>query len=90
MTPAEKLAAKKPWRRSPRNHIATRRRVWNCRVRDTRERLRLSLDDAADGIGISKTALWQIEMGSDPMLTTASAIATFFGMEVKDLWPKRG
>lgn len=89
LTPAEKLAAKKPWRRPPRNGTPPRRVVWDCKVRTLREALRISLRDVAKGCGLSVTALWQIEMGSDPMLTTAAKLAEFFGRPVADLWPAR-
>ena len=89
MTPAEKLAARKPWRRQPRNGVAVRRTVWRCRLREVRESLRISLRDVAKECGFSVSALWQVEMGGDPMLTTARKLAAFFGKSVEELWPKK-
>lgn len=86
MTPAEKLAAEKPWRPAPRNHVKPRKTVWKCGLRAAREKLRISLRDVAKACGISVTALWQIEMGTDPMLTTATKLAAFFGMRIDELW----
>ena len=87
MTPAEKLAKSKPWRREPRNK-ARRYGRWDCRVRAAREELRLSLRTVAEHLGYSVTALHQIEHGGDPMLSTARKIADFFGKPVEELWPK--
>lgn len=88
-SPAEKMAAKKPWRREPRNKAAPRKAVWVCAIRERRESLRLSLRDVARGVGLSVTALHQIEHGSDPRLTTARRIAEFFGAATDDLWPRK-
>ncbi len=89
MTPAEKLSAAKPWRRSPRNKVSPRKRFWNTRLREVREELRISLKDVAKAVGMSVTAIWQLEMGTDPMLSTARKLASFYGMDVWVLWPSR-
>lgn len=86
-TPAEYLSSKKPWRRAPRNVVQVRHRVWKCLIREKREALRLSLRDVAAAIHLSVTALWQIEMGTDPQLTTARKLAAFFGCLTDELWP---
>ncbi len=88
VSPAEKLAHRKPWRRSPRNRSKPRKAVWECRIRAEREPLRLSLRDVARACKLSVTALHQIEHGSDPMLTTATRLAEFFGLAVGELWPR--
>lgn len=87
MTPAEKLAARKPRRRAPRNVKVVRKKVWACRARVYRERLNLSLRDVAKAVGVSVTAPHQIENGTDPQLTTARKLAVFFGATERDLWP---
>jgi DNA-binding XRE family transcriptional regulator len=86
-TPAEKLSKVRPWRRAPRNK-ARRYGRWDCRIRQTREPLRLSLRTVAEAVGLSVTALHQIEHGGDPQLTTARKLAAFFGKSVEELWPK--
>lgn len=88
-TAAEILSAKKPWRRAPRNKTHPRNAVWKCRLTEIRESLRLSLRDVASAVGLSVTALWQVEKGTDPMLTTAVKLAEFFGKAVEELWPAR-
>lgn len=89
MTPAEKLAARKPWRRRcPRNGTPLRKVVWTCRIREFREALRISMRDVAAAVGRSLAGLHVIEMGSDPMLTTARRLAEFFGKSIEELWPK--
>lgn len=86
MTPAEELSRNKPWRRPGRNNVPQRRKVWDCRVRACRELLRLSLRDVAMATSLSIAALWQVEMGGDVMLTTATKLAIFFGKTVAELW----
>ena len=89
MTPAEKMAQQKPprkRRKSPRPKVPP---SWNCTAREVRESLRLSMLDAATGCKLSVAAVYQIENGSDPMLTTARTIATFYGRTVEELWPTR-
>jgi DNA-binding XRE family transcriptional regulator len=90
VTPTQKLAAKKTWHRPARNKTSkarTRPVSWECRLREVRESLRLSLRDVAEAVKLSVTALHQIEHGTDPQLTTARKLATFFGRSVEMLWP---
>lgn len=87
MTPAERLAAKKPRHRAPRNKVV-RRLTWVCELRAKREELRLTLRDVADALKMSPACLHQIEHGGDPMLTTARKLAAFFGTTTDELWPK--
>lgn len=89
MTPAQKLAAKKPRFRSPPHKKPVRHAVWRCHLRRAREDAGLSLDDVATAVGLSKTGYWQVEQGRDPMLTTARKLATFFGATVEAMWPKQ-
>jgi DNA-binding XRE family transcriptional regulator len=86
MTPAEKLAKKHKRQRAPRNRSTVRNTPWKCCCRELRDSLGLTLDHAAVGCGLSKTAYWQIEQGTDPMLTTAIRIAKFYGREIGELW----
>lgn len=89
MTPAEKLAASKLSRRSRKPGARVPQpRIWHCELRMTRLALRLSLWEVAGAVGLSVSGLWQIEMGTDPMLTTARRLAEFFGKTIEDLWPK--
>lgn len=91
MTPAEHLASTKTRQRPRRNECVKMRHapVWSCRVREVRERLNLSLADVAKAVGLSVTGLFQVEHGGDPMLSTASKLAAFFGKRVEFLWPER-
>lgn len=86
-SPAETLSENKP-RRKLRVKTYTRKFPWLCRITELRHKLRISLDDVAKEVGISKTALWQIEHGTDPMLTTAKKLAAFFGKVIEDIWRK--
>lgn len=88
MTPAEKLAKEKP-RRKLREKPYERTSHWHCGITRLRHELRISLDDVADAIGISKTTLWQIEHGTDPMLTTAMKLSVFFGRPIESMWTER-
>ena len=77
MTPAEKLAAKRPIKRPPRNlKKYTRKVTWSCHCRAVRMELRLSMDEVVKALKLSKTAYWQFEKGGDPMLMIASSPPT--------------
>lgn len=86
-SPAAKIAKEQPRQRERRNSVV-HRRVWNCSLREIRDRHALTLDTVAKCVGMSKTAYWQIEHGTDPMLTSARRIAAFFGLTVEDIWPE--
>lgn len=87
-TPAELLARTRKRKRSPRNRVSKVGPLY-CFCRVAREELGLSLDAVAEAIGMSKTAIWQIEHGGDPVLTTALKLAAFYGMPIERLWEKR-
>lgn len=82
-SPAEKLAARTGCKPPSSNRPA----VWNCLLREKRRRLGLRLVQVAEACGVSVPALSQIERGSDPLLTSARRIASFFGVPVEELWP---
>jgi DNA-binding XRE family transcriptional regulator len=88
MSPAEELSKVIQTQRPNRNTKPLRKKVWDCYVRVKRERLYLTLSDVAEAVGITKSALSVIERGSDPLLTTAYALAVFFGCSVNELWKK--
>ena len=90
-SPAEQLAKTKQ-RRKPRRlgqNSDGHHRVWNCKIADLRESLGLSIRDVAEACGFSTAGLWQIEHGTDPMLTSAARLAEFYGKRVHELWPER-
>lgn len=90
MTPAEILAANQPRKRAPRNKAAYKRKLtWECCLSQLRESLSLSIEVVADAVKLSKTSYWQIEQGTDPMLTNARRIAEFFGKPIEEIWPKK-
>lgn len=87
MTPAEKLAASKPPRRTkPAKPRYGRAYPWDCRCRQARQSHRLSLRDVATAVKLSIAGLCEIERGSDPQLTTARRLAAFYGRTVEELW----
>ncbi len=90
MTPAEKAAAAKPPRKNgplPKER-SKRRYPWDCLVRAMRISLRLAMRDVAKGCGLSIAGLSEIERGTDPQLTTARKLATFFGKTIEEIWPQ--
>ncbi len=89
MTPAEKAAAaKKPAKCKPLlGKRSVRAYPWACTLREARQALRLSLRDVAGGCDLSIAGLSEIERGTDPQLSTARRLATFFGKTVEELWP---
>jgi transcriptional regulator with XRE-family HTH domain len=56
------------------------------RLRDLREARCWSLDEVAAKVEMSKTGLWQLEMGrSEPMLRTAYRLALLYGVTLEHL-----
>ena len=86
-SPAEKLADAKSKLRPAANKKPVKNKTWTCALRRIREALGLSFDDVANAVKLSKSGYWQIEQGSDPMLTTAYRLAEFFDLSVHDIWP---
>jgi len=91
LSQAEQLAKTKRHRKPRRiGQQKTARRVhWVCRIRDVRESLGLSIRDVAEACGFSVAGLWEIEHGTDPMLTSAMRLAEFYGKNFSELWPAR-
>jgi len=90
MTPAEKLAKEKSWKRSPRNKADFPGKVqWpDNGLREIRESLRLSLREVAKAVGLSINSYWCIEKGRDLVMTNAVKIAAFYGKPVTEIWRK--
>lgn len=83
---AQDVADKSPRKRERRNGVE-HKKVWVCNLRYLRDKHNLTMDQVAAGVLLSKTAYWQIEHGSDPMLTSARRIADFFGQRIETIWP---
>jgi DNA-binding XRE family transcriptional regulator len=86
-SPAELLASQK----GPRIKTARPKpsAVWHCCLREHRTRLGLTLGEVASSVGLTKNCIWQIEHGSDPMLSTAVKLAEFYGVAVEVIWKER-
>ena len=84
---AQKTAEESPRKRERRNGVE-HRKIWVCNLRFLRDKHNLTMDQVAAGVSLSKTAYWQIEHGSDPMLTSAKRIADFFGQRLEAIWPE--
>ena len=89
MTTAEKLAAAKPKRTRRKNGGSSKGKtvVWKCQLATCRTNLRLSILDVAEAIGMSASGLWDVEHGTDPLLTTAMRLSNFYGLAIPTLWP---
>lgn len=86
-SPAEVLAAKQPRKRAARKPAGLGLRApFMCSCRELRESLGLTMGVVAEAVGLSKTAYWQIEHGTEPVLGSALRIAKFFGRPVEWLW----
>ncbi len=86
MTPAEEIAKnkrRKPYRCARRTQVKA---VWDCRLRELREALRISVRDVAAAVGLTAPCVWGVEAGRDPQLTTARKLAAFYGKTVEELW----
>ena len=86
ISPAERLAAECPRKREPRN-VPRPDGGWACKIRERRERLRLTLRSVAAAVGLSPTSLHHIELGGDVRLKHARKLSDFFGVTERDLWP---
>jgi DNA-binding XRE family transcriptional regulator len=91
MSKAEQVSAKKREGtiRKMNRGGSGRKLVWNCKLHEMRDRLNLTLRDIESQTGVSSANLSTIEYGTDPQLTTAVAIADFFGVSVAEMWPSR-
>lgn len=87
MTPAEKYARDKT-----KNGKAVRpeRRAakWQCRLREYRERLNLTLRDLERATGVTNGTISNMEAGFETTLGNARAVADFFGATVYEIWPE--
>ena len=81
MTPAEKLAAKKPKRKPNSRHGKL-----HCRLRELRQRAGLNQRDAAKAVGITQCSLSIIENGGGLSLTKALALAIFYDTDPREIW----
>ncbi len=90
LTPAEKLASRKQWKRPKRNPPAKSERVlWTCKLAECRESLNLNMHETAKAVGLSSSAYFRIEKGyADVCLSNAMKLAQFFGKTVYELWPQ--
>jgi DNA-binding XRE family transcriptional regulator len=58
------------------------------RLKELREKAGLSLQGLADGLGCSKTNIWELEKATaNPTLKTAYSIAAVLDVQVTDIWP---
>lgn len=86
MTPAEKLASRRPARKRGQR-ARPRNRTWpGCRLRELRESLGLSYREVSGAVGLSIAGLYEVEMGADTLLSTARRLAAFYGESVEELW----
>lgn len=91
MTPAEQLAAAKTATKPDaiKKANCTRKLPWQPRLKELRETLKLSLDEVAEAAQLSKSGLWELEQGGDPLLSTAARLAEFFGKPIEEIWSKQ-
>lgn len=91
MSKAEQVSAKKHkgMIRKMNRGGSGRKLVWKCRLHEMRDKLNLTLRDIEAQTGVSSANLSTIEYGTDLQLTTAVAIAEFFGVSVAEMWPAR-
>jgi DNA-binding XRE family transcriptional regulator len=83
-TPAELLAGNKPVRlhyKSYKQEI-----VFNCKLKEIRKELGLSVPQVAKVVGISAQSLTTIELGTNPTLKTVYKLVEFYGKNIQELW----
>lgn len=88
MTPAERLAKQNPTRKL-RSIAAPRKSPWVCALKSKRILLRLSLRAVAKAVGLSVSALFIIEQGGDPCLSSAARLSKFFGLRIEEIWQEK-
>lgn len=84
---AELLAEAKA--KSSKSLPPVRRQKWICQLRAIREKLGLTQRDVAAAVGMSAAGYHQLENGTDPQLSTATEVANFFDVEIRELWQPR-
>lgn len=83
-SPAEKLSGSKG-PKIPRGRFFT---AHECRCREVRHELGLTIRDVAAATGISNPCICDVERGSETTLGTARKLAKFYGKSVDWLWPE--
>jgi transcriptional regulator with XRE-family HTH domain len=84
MSPAEKVSKSKPKRQ--KIHVESE---WNCKIRELRESLGLSMQEVTKATGIQPSSQSLAERGKDLNLSTAYKLAKFYGKTIEELWPDR-
>lgn len=82
MSPAEKMASKKP----KKNEGPARNVVLICRMRKKRQELGLTLRDVEKATKVNNVTILDAERGCGITLQNALRLARFFGVAVEDLW----
>lgn len=85
LTPAEKLARKKPKRPANPRHVKL-----ECRLRELRQRAGLTQVEVAAAVGISQGGLSFLENSGEPALTTAIKLSIFYDVAVTEIWKAKG
>lgn len=83
-SPAEILAKRKAAKPPPKQY---RKVIWRCRLNEMRNKLGLSMREVEAATKITTATITQVERGMDLNLTTARALAAFFGVAVEEMWP---
>lgn len=85
MSPAERLAKRRPRKRERRNESKFAPIV-HCGVREIRESINLSLRESAEAIGLSISGMFAIEHGGNVTMEVALRISKFYGKPLDELW----
>lgn len=83
MTPAEKAAKSKAKRKPPFRRAV---KFPDNPLRAMREKLGLSLRDVENETGVNNVTLFSAEAGCEIILTSALALARFYGLSVEGIW----
>jgi DNA-binding XRE family transcriptional regulator len=85
MSAAEVLSRKKATNPRPKP-VYSRSPKLNCKVKELRKSLGLTQQDVALAVGVTRPTVWAAERGWEITLTTALAVARFFGRPVEEIW----
>lgn len=87
LTPAELVATMKPRKKL----AALKPRVHQNRLRELRAEVGLTLREVSAGLApirkLSQASIFDAERGGEVILSTAKALARFYGKTIEEIWP---
>lgn len=88
MTPAELLASRRKPKenKNPNSTPRLRQKIWDCKLREMRLALGLTIYEVGTAIGMSGSGYYEVEHGCETSLSSAMKLSAFFGKSIEDIW----